>query len=87
MIETDSDLLQTFAGIYMRLLSFCSERLSAGQNSLITGKIQGNFADLTAKAGRRLDFPTISQLITPKFPAHLNREFYRANRELFPAEQ
>ena len=57
------------------------------QISLLSGKIQGNFADLTAKAGRRLDFPTISQLVTPKFPTHPNREFSGANRELFPAEQ
>ena len=55
------------------------------QISLLSGKIQGNFADLAAKAGSRLGFPTISQLVTPKFPTHLNREFYGANRELFPA--
>ena len=51
------------------------------------GKIQGNFPDLTAKAERPLGFPTMSQLVTPKFPTHPNREFCRANRELFPAEQ
>jgi hypothetical protein len=56
-------------------------------NSLLSGKIQGNFADLAAKAGRGLGFPTISQLLTLKFPTHQNREFCRANRELFPAEQ
>ena len=60
---------------------------SLGSNSLIRGKIQGNFADLATKAGRRLCFPTISQLLTPKFPTYPNREFCRANRELFPAEQ
>jgi hypothetical protein len=53
--------------------------------SLLSGKIQGNFADLAAKEGRWLGFPTISQLVTPKFPTHLNREFSGANRELFPA--
>jgi hypothetical protein len=53
-------------------------------NSLIMGKIQGNFADLAAKAGRGFGFPTTSQLVTPKFPTHLNREFSGANRELFP---
>ena len=56
-------------------------------NSLLSGKIQGNFVDLAAKAGRGLGFPTISQLLTPKFPTHPNREFCGANRELFPAEQ
>jgi hypothetical protein len=60
---------------------------SLGSNSLIHGKIQGNFGDLAAKARRRLSFPTISQLVTPKFPTHPNREFSGANRELFPAEQ
>ena len=50
-------------------------------NSLIHGKIQGNFPDLAAKARRRLGFPTISQLLTPKFPTHLNRELFRRNRE------
>ena len=60
---------------------------SLGSISLIHGKIQGNFADLAAKAGRRLGFPTISQPLTPKFPTHQNREFCGANRELFPAEQ
>jgi len=29
-------------------------------------------------------FPNISQLVTPKFPTHLNREFCGANRECFP---
>jgi hypothetical protein len=47
-------------------------------------KIQGNFADLAAKAERGLSFPTTSQLVTPKFPTHLNREFSGANRESFP---
>ena len=61
--------------------------LSRQSISLITGKIQGNFPDLAAKARRRLGFPIISQLLTPKFPTHPNREFCRANRELFPAEQ
>ena len=42
---------------------------------------------MPAKARRRLEFPTISQLLTPKFPTYPNREFCRANRELFPAEQ
>jgi hypothetical protein len=60
---------------------------SLSSNSLIHGKIQGNFADLAAKAGGQLSFPNISQLVTPKFPTHQNREFCRANRELFPAEQ
>src|SRR5665811_1080528 len=64
-----------------------SAKGSLGSNSLICGQIQGNFADLAAKAGSRLCFPTISQLLTPKFPTHQNREFCRANRELFPAEQ
>jgi len=61
--------------------------LSRQSISLITGKIQGNFPDLAAKAGRRLGFPTVSQLVTPKFPTHPNRQFCGANRELFPAEQ
>jgi len=72
------------------LVWLCSQSLakaSLGSNSLIHGKIQGNFADLAAKAGRRFGFPTISQLVTPKFPTHPNREFSGANRELFPAEQ
>jgi len=60
---------------------------SLSSNSLIHGKIQGNFPDLAAKARRAIRFPTISQLLTPKFPAHQNREFCRVNRELFPAEQ
>ena len=60
---------------------------SLGSNSLIHGKIQGNFPDLAAKARKRLGFPTISQLLTPKFPTHPNREFSGANRELFAAEQ
>ena len=58
---------------------------SLGSNSLIHGKIQGNFVDLAAKVGRRLSFPTITQLVTPKFPTHPNREFSGANRELFLA--
>ena len=73
------------------IYSGCAERLRrtslCPSNSLISGKIQGIFADLAAKAGRRLGFPTMSQLVTPKFPTHLNREFCAANRELFPAEQ
>ena len=67
----------------LAVLAVFGERLS-GSNSLLSGKIQGNFADLTAKTGRRLDFPTISQLVTPKFPTHLNREFSGTNRECFP---
>lgn len=53
---------------------------SLGSNSLIRGKIQGNFVDSAAKAQWRLGFPTIDQLVAPKFPTH-------PNRELFPAEQ
>ena len=60
---------------------------SLGSNSLIRGKIQGNSPDLAAKVRRGLGFPSISQLVTPKFPAHRNREFSGANRELFAAEQ
>jgi hypothetical protein len=44
--------------------------LSRQSISLITGKIQGTFPDLAAKARRRLGFPIISQLLTPKFPTH-----------------
>ena len=61
--------------------------LSMQSISLITGKIQGNFPDLAAKARRQLGFPIISELVTPKFPTHPNREFFGANRELFPADQ
>ena len=50
-------------------------------NSLLSGKIQGNFADLAAKTGRRLGFPTIDQRVAHKFPKHLNRELFRRNRE------
>ena len=69
----------------MAVLAVSSERVSADKFSLLSGNIiQRNFADLAAKAGRRLGFPTISQLVTPKFPTHLNREFCGANRECFP---
>ncbi|MGB6924203.1 MAG: hypothetical protein WBE08_12165, partial [Methyloceanibacter sp.] len=61
--------------------------LSLQSISLLSGKIQGNFPDLAAQARRRLGFPTISQLLTSKFPTHPNREFSGANRELFSAEQ
>jgi hypothetical protein len=47
----------------------------------------GHFADLAAKADRRLGFPTISQLVAPKFSTRPNRDSSGANRELFPAEQ
>jgi hypothetical protein len=60
---------------------------SLDSKSLIHGKIQGNFPDLAAKARRRLGFPTINQLVTPKFPTHPNREFSGTNRELFHADQ
>ena len=60
---------------------------SLGSNSLLSGKIQGILPDLAAKAKKRIGFPTISQLLTAKFPPHPNREFSGANRELFPAEQ
>jgi hypothetical protein len=68
------------------VLAVIGERLS-GFKSLLSGKIQGNFADLAAKARREISFPSISQLLTPKFPTHPNREFSGANREFFPAEQ
>ena len=67
------------------LWSQSSAKGSLGSNSLIHGKIQGNLADLAAKAGRRLGFPIIDQLLTSKFPTHPNREFSGANRELFSA--
>ena len=63
-----------------------SANVSLGSNSLIRGKIQGILPVLAAKA-RKFGFPKISQLLTTKFPTHQNREFCRANRELFPAEQ
>ena len=59
--------------------------LSRQSISLITREIQGNFADLAATARRGLSFLSINQLLTSKFPTHLNREFSGANRELFPA--
>jgi len=72
------DRKRACAGSLQRMPLCCS-------NSLICGKIRGNFANLAAKAGRRRGFPTISQLVTPKFPTHPNREFSGANRKLFPA--
>ena len=45
--------------------------------SLFPGKIQENYADLAAKGGKSLGFPTIRQLVTPKFPTHENREIFR----------
>ena len=61
-----------------------SAKGSLRSNSLIRWKIQGNFPDLAAKAGRPVGLPTMSQLVTPKFPTHPNRDFCRANRDCFP---
>gem|GEM_PF-6388566 len=96
LLATDSALrwgclLRAWREREMPRLGGCAGRLRrtclGSPISLITGKIQGNFPDLAAKARRQLGFPIISQLLTPKFPTHPNREFCRANRELFPAEQ
>src|SRR6478609_602252 len=48
----------------------------------------GDDVDLRAKSGKPLAryFPEVvapSQLVTPQFPTHLNREFSRADRECF----
>ena len=76
--------------LYQRLsvavLGGCGERVSEFEFP-DHREIQGIFADLTAKAGRRLGFPTISQLVRPKFPTHPNREFSGANRDSFSAAQ
>ena len=70
----------------MAVVAVISERVSVGifpVKQENTGKLRRS----SRKGGKRLGFPTISQLVTPKFPTHLNREFSGANRELFPVEQ
>ena len=67
----------------MAVVAVISERVSVGifpVKQENTGKLRRS----SRQGGKRLGFPTISQLVMPKFPTHLNREFSGANRELFP---
>ena len=45
----------------------------------------GKFRKSSHEVAKTARFLTISQLVTPKFPPHPNREFSEANGELFPA--
>jgi hypothetical protein len=51
-------------------------------NSLLGGKIQRIFADLTQLRGSGLRFCSEDQLVAAKFPNPLNREFSQDNSEL-----
>ena len=57
------------------------ELVSKG-NSLITGKIQGIFANLASRPGRSFVFGYINQSLAAKFPMHKNRVFFRGIREV-----
>jgi hypothetical protein len=56
------------------------ELVSKG-DSLITGKIQGIFANLAPKPGRGFVLRHIDQCLAAKFPARKNREFFPSIRE------
>jgi hypothetical protein len=48
--------------------------VSWGQNSLLTGKITGNFAFFGRFQQNRAEKPSFSQVVTSKFPKNWNRE-------------
>ena len=56
------------------------ELVSKG-NSLITGKIQGIFANLAPSRAGGLIFEHIDQRLAAKFPARKNREFFPSIRD------
>ena len=68
------------------MLAVFGERLS-GFKFPVKRENTGKFCKSSREGAKRDQFSVISQLLTPKFPTHPNREFYGANRELFPAEQ
>jgi hypothetical protein len=72
--------LRLYQWLIVAVLEGYGEPVS-GSNSLISGKIQGIFADLGSKPGGCLSFRYISQSLAAKFPTHENREFFGANRE------
>ena len=59
------------------------EPVSAGRFSLLSGKVQGIFADSAEGTGPGSVFRTINQVVAAKFPKQKNREFSRENSE-FP---
>ena len=68
------------------VLAVFGERLS-GFKFPVKRENTGKFCKSSREGAKRDQFSVISQLLTPKYPTHPNREFYGANRELFPAEQ
>jgi hypothetical protein len=59
----------------------------SNSNSLLTGKLTGNFVDSgsLARFSRQIGKPI--QLLAAKFPRKRNREFWRPNREFFWSQQ
>ena len=57
-----------------------SANLSQWEFSLLSGKIQGTFADLASKTRLGSVIAHVNQRVTAKFPAHRDREFFAANR-------
>jgi hypothetical protein len=51
-------------------------------NSLLTGKLTGNFANSGLQARKLDEIVADNQLLVAKFPKKHNREFFRSNREL-----
>jgi hypothetical protein len=51
-------------------------------NSLLTGKLTGNFANSGLQARKLDEIVADNQSLVAKFPKKHNREFFRTNREL-----
>jgi hypothetical protein len=55
----------------------------SGGNSLLTGKLTGNFANSTLLEAISQRKATVPQPLPSKFPAKINREIIFDNREIF----
>jgi len=62
------------------------ERVSTS-DSLLTGKLTGNFANLQAPTAEVRRNARLFQYVSDEFPTPLNREFLDAIREFLPGNQ
>jgi hypothetical protein len=82
-------LLGATAAVTMRTTMAMADNKSDCQfskepNSLLTGKITGNFAKSALKRGPFLQERPVPQPFLSQFPAEINRENIYENREIFP---
>ena len=82
--ETAYFRLTTVGAVWEDWMVVCAVRYEpvSGGNSLLTGKLTGNFAILDPQKPISLHEPTVLQRLFTKFPTQINRENILKNREI-----